>query len=1069
MLADLGNDRQNPTNNYPEAIKEEFAQSLICDEILATNFHYHSGGDNGIDFFLSECDLAKGDRLNSGRVSGSILKKYDHLRHGFWYVTSLNPLTGETFIAQVKPVKPRAYINDGEKKIIKYETPKGKGTPFIYLDIPFRVIKRLAKKHHIKELPNDSYQEKWEWVRQHPEIDVTIAEGAKKAAALISCGKIAVACFSITTHSEKLLNQKEGIEFTPLKPELRWLFELGKRTVYIAFDRGDKSQKNVNKQSKTLGFKLQKRLNQQVMILDWRKDQGKGIDDFLKNNGIKEGLRLYKKALPFWRFTARLRAFATRKLSNAKQIEERYFQEYLLKEAITEYTKLAGIKSQQGTGKTEAVANFIKWVAEKHPDLRILVITHRRSLAKNLSNRFNIHCYLDDVVSLNRTCQGTTICLDSLLRIPDTVHYDFIIIDECEQVLWHLLSANTEIKTIRGDVLNHFQNLLSNSVNNGGKIIAMDADLSDLSMLTFSELIGIRQSEMTLFHNTYKPFINRKLFCYDSPVHLLDEIKIHTQRIKNVIKNRELAIKVPLKEGIEIELNIPRFMVSCGGQKVISTFGTTALNQYLINQGIPENKIAVIDKETIADPDHPCFNILNNPEKLKDFWVVIYSPTVSTGVSFDVKLVGHFDRVYGFYFGNYPVDDFEQQLERYRGDCDRHVFIAESSNKKIATGEAKQSDLVKHFYNKIKLSELALNPYLNMFCQKAISLYCSFASRINGDYQNLRNNFLEHEREKGYQIRFISVEKIKDLEEKAKKIKRLKKRALDAKENKLFNQGRYARELFESPTPDKERYNDLKQKKAKTKSERLMENRGDLENRYGDLSNLLLNDLELFTQFILADMIGLYPKLKRRFWSCMGFDLANHHEKERAKNRTEYLQKNNSSSYFLDEAAAARNSGLTTLINFLGIDVESLEPRSLLIGDEELAELKALQKKGSRSEEYLTKRNDIIDKAFSNENLQEWANGIYEKIKQCPTEFKTVFDINIDRILELAEDERNALMLYRMILARFGYHFELIGRYQIDGEQKRYYRLVSDIDHDLWQQIKDNWFTELQNFAIEAA
>jgi hypothetical protein len=53
-----------------------------------------------------------------------------------------------------------------------------------------------------------------------------------------------------------------------------------------------------------------------------------------------------------------------------------------------------------------------------------------------------------------------------------------VILDEIEQVIWHLLNSSTEVKEHRTEVIKQLQLLLLNA----DKIICLDADLTDVSL-----------------------------------------------------------------------------------------------------------------------------------------------------------------------------------------------------------------------------------------------------------------------------------------------------------------------------------------------------------------------------------------------------------------------------------------------------------------------------------------------------------------------------------------------------------------------------------------------------------
>lgn len=79
-----------------------------------------------------------------------------------------------------------------------------------------------------------------------------------------------------------------------------------------------------------------------------------------------------------------------------------------------------------------------------------------------------------------------------------------MIIDESEQVIWHLLSATTEVKKHRVEVLNQLRQLFKNTLAPGrGRIILADADLSDLSA---EMIMGLAETKVSpwVVVNTWK-------------------------------------------------------------------------------------------------------------------------------------------------------------------------------------------------------------------------------------------------------------------------------------------------------------------------------------------------------------------------------------------------------------------------------------------------------------------------------------------------------------------------------------------------------------------------------------
>lgn len=1035
-------------NNLPDHIRQELEESLICKEIVLLNFHYIGEGEvHPTDYVIKAFDMEfeQKDRLNTGRVKGEILnqiyKRYKHLEGGFSEIYSYDPINNLTFLVQIKPNCPYEYLDGGTKKQIKYEAPKGGGTPYIFLNIPFSLIKKLAKKYHIPNLPEDTIKDKWKWVQDHPVIPITITEGWKKAACLMSNGYIAVACFSITTHSQKA-TEGENAWFTELKPEIKWLLERGKRTIYIAFDAEDTSKvKSIianNKQRKTLGKKLQ-RLGHKVFILDWKHELGKGIDDFAYSQGIEAVEKLYHKALTYSRFTARIRATYTRRLSNAIDINYQYIKAELIRLAKDNGKSLIAIKAPQKSGKSTAIKEFLKTIKG-----RVLAITHRQTLSNNLANLFGLYPYSEGLIKMSLenyySSNGLSVCIDSLLKIDENEHYDYIILDELEQLVWHILSSTTEISKIRGDIIDKFGRIIDNCISHGGTIICADADLSDFSINWLRDLseYGIKKNDITAYQNTYKPFEGRELNLWKSP----EEIRL---LIENSIRQNE------------------RIYISTSGQKIISLNGSINLEQWLIDLGVEKNEIYRIDHETLADPDHQSFAIIDNLSRLKQARVIIGTNCISTGVSLDEDVIGKIDAVYGLFSGNYPLEDFEQSLERYRGDCPRHVWMPEKVNTKIATGASSKAKLETHFKRKITLSQQAMGGTQQVFCSKQIGYYVAFASRINGDYLNLKSVFELKMSDKGYRIAHCQLE---DEYKSAKKATKEK-----AKKIKEKSQRDCCYQLWQTNKPNECEYSKLKRKRNKTKQERLSQERGELHKKYGHLQEIEDNP-EKFEELVLADMKGNHQQLRNRFNALMGYDLMRQLEVKKAQDNLAFWDKLdcNHMGYFMDEVFAGNYTCMARMLEVIGFSLENIDKKESAFSEDDLIEIRNLKER-RKNTTLKQEKNDITrqitaiacrnkDVLISNAQLQGWADEFREALNPYREAFQTVFDI------DLSKNQDNTT-LFKTLLHRFGWKLELIGRYRQDEKCERLYAITSDISRDTWEEIFSNWLNDLDRYLTQ--
>ena len=701
-------------------------------------------------------------------------------------------------------------------------------------------------------------RDKWQWIRNHPQIPLFITEGVKKAASLISHGKIAIASFSITTHSEKA-SQGKSSWHTNLKPELLWLLEKRSgRTIYLVFDAADikeTSRRAVKRETKKIAKKLRKYGT--VKVITWDDKSCKGIDDFLAKYG-KEGLnKIINNATDFKKIWQKEIANYARQLTSDLKINQKYLSPELINKARLKGVKLLFIKSPQNTGKSysqslpqyQEVKNqqnisyqigenvqikvgesifdseimgynaitkkyqcsFSKGFIEREitqiignknkalPSKLITYgLTHRQSLAWNLAKRFNLDCYLDNIVPIQS--KGIMVCADSSLMIPLPKKFTDMVIDEGEQVAWHMLASLTDIRHQRISKIEQIINHGIKVINLNGMITIMDADLSDIGVAFYMALFGISKDEILVIENLYKPFDGvRDCIIYS------DVESLRNQVINSIRENK-------------------RVIIQTSGQKESSTHGTINIEKEIIDfYPELESKIYRIDKESLGDPNHLSYRLLGDLKRLKNAQIVIASSSINTGVSLDEEIVGTFDAVFGIFYGNYPLTDFEQAIERYRGNCDRHVYLKNVSSERLNIGSYKYSELLNNITGQTNnIQKLLQDDFQCDLAMDLVKYYCKFAARINNDYKHLKNNFISHLEDKGYTI--YEGEKLdrddrKDLKEIYQYIKNSSERDFQNK-------------VLEAEIPTEKELQKLEKARTKTKSECIKEYKGKLARNY---------------------------------------------------------------------------------------------------------------------------------------------------------------------------------------------------------------------------------------------
>jgi len=296
-------------------------------------------------------------------------------------------------------------------------------------------------------------------------------------------------------------------------------------------------------------------------------------------------------------------------IKDGEQVETRYLlEDTQVIELIDKWHdkhKVLAIKSPMDTGKTR----MIQYIISEYKYERILWITHRQTLTKNLYGAFKENkfvSYMDRPGSLY-DCDRVLVQIDSIKRINqinDTLdgfsykNYDLVCIDESESHLYHYQSPflHKDTETAR-DIFNFVMEIIKDS----GKLLLLDADLGIRTGLLLNHL-----KDYILINNNYKP-------------------KPRTFVVTNDREGFYQKIWSDLRQGRNI------CIVSMSSTE-IENF-TEELDKARINY--------------ILHTSHTDDQLKNELSDVNNFWsrfqCVLYSPTIEAGVDFNVK---HFDRMY---------------------------------------------------------------------------------------------------------------------------------------------------------------------------------------------------------------------------------------------------------------------------------------------------------------------------------------------------------------------------------------------------------------------------------------
>ena len=848
-------------------------------------------------------------RRNDGRISEGFLQRYAHTDAGGWWCSGIDVLSGEEDIwGCFKPDLPR---ND-RSKIIKYEHPPKTATGLFALKVPLKLWYKIADRSGItiadEQIDRSSADFGfWQWAIAHPEVPLCLTEGAKKAGALLSAGYAALALPGINNgyRTPKDEHGKRSGQ-SHLIPQLAKLATPG-RKIYLVFDRDDKPKtvKAVNAAIKKTGYLLSK-AGCQVMVVVWDSSLGKGVDDLIAERGQDCFDKAYEDALDLETWKAK----AWTKLTYATKIQ--VHSRYLPELNIPNDTKLVGIKSPKGTGKTAALTKIVtKAIARGQ---KILVIGHRVQLVRELCQRFDLN-YVSELGDRQRTALGYGLCIDSLHSSsqarfnPDDWSNSLVIIDEVEQVLWHALNSST-CKDRRVEILKSFKALMQN-VLAGGQVYVADADLSDIALDYLISLSGL-EIEPCIVQNTWHGDRNLSWQIYSytgkTPQKLVSNLETHIQQGGK-----------PL--------------ICLSAQKLTSKWSTQTLEAYL-QQKFPTRKILRIDSESLADPQHPAYGCISKLERvLVQYDVVLASPSIETGISIEIE--NHFTSVWAIAQGIQAENAVRQTLSRLRQNVPRHLWCAKYSFNKIGNGSTSIPALLSSNQRftqlNIRLLQQSDFTYLDDldtgFQAESLLCWAKMAVRFNAGAINYRSSILAGLRAEGQQI--IDAAKYQPFEITSEPSS---DRTLVAAITEISAQN-YLTECGEiacAPKLEEEQYRALKKKLIKSIGDRRQLRKYELQQRY---------HLPITPELVSLDDEGWYQKIRLHYFLTVGRPYLADRDTQVARK----LIEQGGGSLFLPDFNSSQLGAIVGTLEILGVPVLLQErERELRNTDTDLQSLAAI-------------------------------------------------------------------------------------------------------------------------------
>ena len=823
-------------------------------------------------------------RRNDGRVSEAFLQRYAHTDAGGWWCSGMDVLSGEEDIwGCFKPDRPRNNLN----KVIKYEHPPKTATGLFALKVPRSLWQKIADRAGVKlsseDLIDSTDSGFWQWLGDRPEVPLCITEGAKKAGALLSAGYAAVALPGINNGYRTPKDEAgKRIGKSHLIPQLAKL-ATSKREIYLVFDRDSQPNtvKAVDAAIKKTGYLLQK-AGCQVKVVVWDGSLGKGVDDLIASQGREYFTRAYNTALDLETWKAKSWTKLTYP-SNIK-LNTRYLPEL----DIPPQTRLIGIKSPKGTGKTNCLSKIVAEAIARGQ--KVLVIGHRVQLVKQLCQKFGLKYITES--SDRATASGYGLCIDSLHHAsqakfaPQDWTNSLVIIDEVEQVLWHALNSST-CKERRVEILKSFKTLMQ-ILGDRGQVYVADADLSDITLNYLISLSGI-EIQPYIVQNTWR---GNSQLCW--------QIYNYSGKTpKKLVSNLETYIQRGGKP-----------FICLSAQKLTSKWSTQTLEAYLKSK-FPARRVLRIDSESLADPQHPAYGCIAKLDRvLGNHDIILASPSIETGISIELK---HFTSVWAIAQGIQAENAVRQTLSRLRHNVPRHLWCAKYSFNRIGNGSTSIPALLSSNQRftqlNIRLLQQSDFSYLDDldtgFQAESLLCWAKMAVRFNAGAINYRSSILAGLKAEGHQI--IDAEEFR-IEQHPTEPK--PDNCLVAAITEISTQNYQAEcsAIATSPRLDAKQYQDLKKRLIKSLGDRRKIRKYELQQRY---------HLPITPELVSLDDEGWYQKLRIHYFLTIGRDyLADRDTKVARK-----LIEQGNGSLFLPDFNSSQLGAIVGTLEILGIPV----------------------------------------------------------------------------------------------------------------------------------------------------
>jgi len=348
------------------------------------------------------------------------------------------------------------------------------------------------------------------------------------------------------------------------------------------------------------------------------------------------------------------------------EIDQRYFPISEIENAWSK--KLIGIQSEKGTGKTTSLFKYLFNSISNKSDFdkndSVLFISSRRTFGIKLLGDIEKHGF-----KLYSECKDyyidhdKMICqIDSILRLTNE-KFKYVIIDECESLMRYLTSSHFTKNNKSSLIVSNFET----KIMEAEKVIIMDADLCDRSITYYKNIASVESNEMKIILNKFQPY-NDYIIQYMA-------YSTWLKVLMNKLDNKKKIVIPTASNNQAKDLKL------------------------LIEAHHPNIKILLIHRET--SENEKLDQVINVNTKWNKYSVIIYTPSVCMGISFDDE---YFDHIFAYGCENsLGSQEFCQMLHRVRKPKEKSIYLA--------LDKYSEYDKIRHEVNISKIEEIICYDY----------------------------------------------------------------------------------------------------------------------------------------------------------------------------------------------------------------------------------------------------------------------------------------------------------------------------------------------------------------------